>query len=99
MIGPTPWRVLYKPTDRRRERAALHPCTLADSERRCTPSELTAVNVMVWDHCHTHGYIRGPLCAQHNLRMRQYDEGWERYTGDPDFIEYARRCPGCSGPW
>lgn len=98
-IGPTPWRVIYKPTDRHREPARMYPCALAGPGRHCSRRELVAVNVMVWDHCHEHGYIRGPLCAQHNLRMGQYDRGWTRYTEDPDFIEYARRCSGCSGPW
>lgn len=98
-IGPTPWRVLYKPTDRRRERAALYPCALAGLFGTCTPPHYTAVNIMVWDHCHIHGFIRGPLCGYHNGRMRHYDDGKERYIEDPDFIDYARRCPGCSGPW
>lgn len=99
MIGPTPWRVIYKPTDRQRERAALHPCALAGVGFRCTPSDLAAVNIMVWDHCHAHGYIRGPLCGYHNGRMRHYDNGRDSYAHDPDYIEFARRCSGCSGPW
>ncbi|MER6235941.1 endonuclease domain-containing protein [Streptomyces clavifer] len=98
MIGPTPWRVTYKPTDRGREPARTYPCAMVGHGTRCTPRDLAATNTMVWDHCHAHGYIRGPLCAQHNLRMRQYDSGWQRYTEDAGFIEYARRCPGCSGP-
>ncbi|WUT01744.1 endonuclease VII domain-containing protein (plasmid) [Streptomyces sp. NBC_00708] len=98
-IGPTPWRVIYKPTERRREPARTHPCALAREGDRCTPSTLAAVNTMVWDHCHTHGFIRGPLCTQHNLRMHRYDTGWPHNAHDPDFIDYARRCAGCSGPW
>ncbi|MFJ2292115.1 endonuclease domain-containing protein [Streptomyces sp. NPDC087894] len=78
-----------------------YACALAGEGRRCTPSDgdLVASNLMASDHCHAHGYIRGPFCAQHDLRMGQYDRGWQRYTEDPDLIEYARRCSGCFGPW
>ncbi|MFD0078216.1 endonuclease domain-containing protein [Streptomyces sp. NPDC127166] len=89
----------YKPTDRTRERAALYPCALQGWRGLCTPHSSAAVNIMVWDHCHAHGYIRGPLCARHNGRMRRYDAGHTRFADDPDLIEYARRCSGCDGPW
>ncbi|MFC7869648.1 endonuclease domain-containing protein [[Kitasatospora] papulosa] len=98
-IGPTPWRVVYKPTDRSRERAALYPCALAGLSGACTPPHYTAVNIMVWDHCHAHGYIRGPLCGRHNHTMWHYDNGREHVICNPDVIEYARRCSGCCGPW
>lgn len=97
MIGPTPWKVIYKSTDRSRERASLHPCALAHWGDYCTPRELTAPNIMVWDHCHVHGYIRGPLCGFHNGRMRHFDRGHARYVHDPDLIQYAQRCAGCVG--
>jgi hypothetical protein len=101
VIGPTPWRIRYKPTDRSRERAALYPCALAARDDRCTTlhSHSAALNLMVWDHCHLHGFIRGPLCAYHNGRMRRYDSGHERFIYDPHLIEHARRCAECSGPW
>jgi hypothetical protein len=98
-IGPAPWKVAYKPTDRRREPASRYPCALAHWGDYCTPQDLAAQNKMVWDHSHIHGYIRGPLCSYHNGRMKQYDHGWERYLYEADLIEYARRCAGCMGPW
>ncbi|MFG3174922.1 endonuclease domain-containing protein [[Kitasatospora] papulosa] len=61
----------------------MYPCALASPGRHCTRRELAAVNVMVWDHCHEHGYIRGPLCAQHNLRMGQYDQGLDAVHPGP----------------
>ncbi|HEY9369310.1 endonuclease domain-containing protein [Streptomyces sp.] len=104
MIGPRPWRVTYKPTDRRREPATAYPCALAhwatrDGLPSCNHSRVSSVNAMVWDHCHLHGFIRGPLCNYHNGRMRHYDDGREVYTYEPDLIEYARLCAECSGPW
>ncbi|MGI5122176.1 endonuclease domain-containing protein [Marinactinospora thermotolerans] len=49
----------------------------------------------VWDHCHTHGYVRAPLCTRYNTR---HWRGWQPHHGratathniDPT---YYRRCP------
>lgn len=94
-IGPTPWKILYKSNDRRREPARTYACALAREGERCTPLDLRAANIMVWDHCHKHGYIRGPLCAQHNLRMHQFDSGQQRCREKLAYVKYARRCPDC----
>lgn len=103
MIGPEPWRVAYKRTDRGRERATTYPCALTGwSTMRCTTDaydKAVTVNAMVWDHCHRHGLIRGPLCGYHNGRMRHFDAGRERYLYDADLIEYSWRCAGCAPPW
>lgn len=102
MIGPDPWRVVYRPTHRSRESAATYPCALAGWGTYCTTDidpRPVAANIMVWDHCHQHGFIRGPLCAYHNGRMRHFDNGRERYLYDADLIDYSWRCAGCAPPW
>lgn len=37
-----------------------------------------SVRASVWDHCHTHGYVRAPLCATCNTR---YWNGWDAAYG------------------
>ncbi|MFE0336006.1 endonuclease domain-containing protein [Streptomyces sp. NPDC058955] len=47
--------VLYESPRRRRTRADEYLC------RMCAETRAS-----VWDHCHDHGYVRGPLCASCN---------------------------------
>lgn len=49
----------------------------------------------VWDHCHEHGYVRGPLCNQCNTR---HWRGWALEHGRTTPLEnidssYYRNCP------
>jgi len=57
----------------------------------------------VWDHCHGHGLIRGPVCPRHNSQMRMFDASAPGYRDRGGLIAYALRCPGCSAcgvvPW
>lgn len=49
-----------------------------------------------WDHCHTHGIIRGPLCQPHNSALRYIDSQQVVYSADyTKLIEYRRLCPEC----
>lgn len=50
----------------------------------------------VWDHCHTHGYVRAPLCNRCNTR---HWRGWHPQHGrtEPTLNiddSYYRWCPG-----
>ncbi|WP_443048368.1 endonuclease domain-containing protein [Streptomyces sp. H39-C1] len=45
----------------------------------------------VWDHCHEHGYVRGPLCARCNGA-----EGSGRHFLDQDgSVSHLLQCPAC----
>lgn len=52
-----------------------------------------AAPAVYWDHCHTHGWIRGPVCAYCNCQMKVADAGvkWTEALS----LHY-QRCPGCS---
>lgn len=50
----------------------------------------------VWDHCHSHGVVRGPLCNRCNTRRWH---GWSPESGrvpaeDNVDTSYYRACPG-----
>ncbi|MFE5027251.1 endonuclease domain-containing protein [Streptomyces sp. NPDC056656] len=56
------------------------------------------VRATVWDHCHTHGFVRAPLCNRCNTR---YWRGWEPRQGRSAAnhnldASYYRRCPNYS---
>jgi hypothetical protein len=46
---------------------------------------------MYWDHCHTHGYVRGPVCASCNT----YEGGGGRFLNQPGAVEHLLQCEGC----
>ena len=48
---------------------------------------------VMWDHCHTHGWIRGPVCHNCNSRMGNIDNG--ALKGDI-YLEHRARCPECT---
>jgi hypothetical protein len=48
-----------------------------------------------FDHCHSHGWVRGEVCHAHNSRMRDIDrltnsERWTRWM-----VKMWLRCPDC----
>jgi Recombination endonuclease VII len=52
----------------------------------------------VWDHCHTHGFVRGPLCNRCNTRTW---DGWSPEAGRTRAESnvdgsYYQQCPGYS---
>ncbi|WP_055588662.1 endonuclease domain-containing protein [Streptacidiphilus griseoplanus] len=67
----------------------------ADEYRCCLCGTTRAA---VWDHCHDHGYVRGPLCASCNASewahtLREEQGPWlNRANG----IAHLLRCAGCS---
>lgn len=60
-----------------------------------------SVRASVWDHCHTHGYVRAPLCARCNTR---HWRGWTPEHGrapvssnlDPSYYHW---CPDYDQQW
>ncbi len=49
-------------------------------------------SAIYWDHCHTHEWIRGPVCGSCNCQMAEIDAGqaWRE-----PFISHRQRCPEC----
>jgi hypothetical protein len=55
-------------------------------------------DIIVYDHCHTHDYIRGSICLSCNGRMIPIDQfiqpySWQRQM--PALIAHWERCPHC----
>ncbi|MDX2683681.1 endonuclease domain-containing protein [Streptomyces sp. NY05-11A] len=50
----------------------------------------------VWDHCHTHGYVRAPLCNRCNTRSwRGWKPQYGRTSANHNVDDtYYQRCPG-----
>lgn len=46
---------------------------------------------MYWDHCHEHGFIRGPVCASCNT----YEGGGYQFTNRPGALQHLLQCDGC----
>lgn len=66
------------------------PCSAGACSRHGSPTG-TAVAIY-WDHCHTHEWIRGPVCGSCNCQMAEIDAGqsWRE-----PLITHYRRCPEC----
>lgn len=53
------------------------------------------------DHCHAHGWIRGWVCASHNVRLGQLDAvmqmpGIRVDLGPSPWADHLAKCPACS---
>lgn len=64
-------------------------------------SACMTVRASVWDHCHTHGFVRAPLCSTCNTR---YWNGWQPQHGRPApslnlDVSYYLWCPQYSQEW
>lgn len=64
-------------------------------------SGCVSVRARVWDHCHTHGYVRAPLCNACNTR---HWSGWHPDHGRPMVSSnldssYYRWCHGYGDRW
>jgi len=78
------------------------------SERRGWPTAsrfmcagCLSLRASVWDHCHTHGFVRAPLCNRCNTR---HWSGWHpqygRATPSTNLdSSYYRWCPGHADEW
>ncbi|WP_276319259.1 endonuclease domain-containing protein [Streptomyces luteoverticillatus] len=60
-----------------------------------------SVRATVWDHCHTHGFVRAPLCNRCNTR---HWGGWKPQNGraviSRNFDDsYYRWCPEHIDGW
>jgi hypothetical protein len=55
---------------------------------------LCAQPAVVWDHCHEHGYIRGPLCRECNMSDHWLFRVPYRLERFP--IDHAEQCKGCA---
>ena len=64
------------------------------------PCEACAKPSRGLDHCHIHGWIRGPLCGGCNVRMQAIDARKPRHH-DPALLKHWANCPDCAadGPW
>ncbi|MEW1926775.1 endonuclease domain-containing protein [Streptomyces sp. NPDC088360] len=74
--------VLYASPRRRGTRADAYLCQL------CRQSPASS-----WDHCHDHGYVRGPLCSGCNIR-----EGLARpsdFLQQEQSVSHLLECRGC----
>lgn len=58
----------------------------------------TTSRAEVWDHCHTHGFVRAPLCDPCNTWMWSGHEVPPRSERVVD-LAYYKRCPGHRVAW
>ncbi len=77
---------IYREKQAERHPAGRYPCALCPDTAR------------VWDHCHHHGYVRGPVCRECNHRIalleRRYIAAWPVDVLHRQ-IRHMLRCPGC----
>ncbi|WP_438453365.1 endonuclease domain-containing protein [Streptomyces asiaticus] len=79
----------YKDHLRGRLYASLPKKSQADAFLcRLCPSPRQA---MYWDHCHEHGFVRGPVCASCNT----YEGGGYRFVDQPGAVQHLLQCDGC----
>jgi hypothetical protein len=74
--------VLYDSPRRRGTRADDYVCRLCGEAR-----------ASAWDHCHDHGYVRGPLCSGCNTREGKAPPDW--FLQDPASVLHLLECRGC----
>lgn len=54
--------------------------------------------MLLFDHCHAHGWVRGLICNYCNDHVGFIENGWNRYLRDivlERFPEYRNNCPDC----
>ncbi|WP_327350291.1 endonuclease domain-containing protein [Streptomyces sp. NBC_01304] len=73
---------LYAAAFAKRSPADAFLCWMCSDPRRA----------LYWDHCHAHGFIRGPLCVRCNNA-----EGGPRFIEQPRAVEHLLQCTGCHG--
>ncbi|MCK7627972.1 endonuclease VII domain-containing protein [Streptomyces sp. RS10V-4] len=73
--------VTYARVRERGPRAEGYLCSL------CTPARPAAA----WDHCHDHGFVRGPLCGSCNT-MEAHGKDFLAQEGS---LQHLLRCIGC----
>jgi len=56
-------------------------CVLCPSQRQA----------MYWDHCHEHGFVRGPVCASCNT----FEGGGYQFINRPGAVQHLLECNGC----
>jgi hypothetical protein len=74
--------VLYESPRRRNTRADDYLCRL------CKASPAVA-----WDHCHDHGFVRGPLCGSCNTREGRASPEW--FLQEEDNVLHLLECRDC----
>lgn len=55
--------------------------------------------VLVFDHCHRHGWVRAVLCNSHNVRIAHLEAAWLEYGIDLTATPYwtvLMNCQGCA---
>ncbi|AJE80383.1 putative endonuclease VII [Streptomyces albus] len=70
----------YTKTLAKRSPAEVFLCRMCPQPRRA----------MYWDHCHSHGLLRGPLCVKCNN-----SEGAPGFLDHPGAVEHLLQCTGC----
>ena len=82
--------VQYRPSQLRKySRDGL--CEVCDRAPRGKP-------ILLFDHCHAHGWIRGLVCNWCNDEIGFYENGREPSLGYrylDRILKFLRNCPGC----
>jgi hypothetical protein len=85
---PPAWRVAY---------AKTAACEMGGCGREGAYAE-----VLIFDHCHRHGWVRGMLCNGHNVHLGRIEavaalDGVIVNLGSSVLGEFVARCPDCAG--
>jgi hypothetical protein len=56
--------------------------------------------MLVFDHCHAHGWVRGLVCMACNNALREVEHGWAepRAAEAGAFLAHLAKCPDCHQP-
>ena len=96
-VGNPAAPVLYRVIMRREPAWRVALCAVS----LCAVDDCEVSGALVFDHCHDHGWLRGAVCARHNVRLGQIDAvrripGVQLDLSGTPYAALMAACPECT---